>query len=79
MTLRFGDTEYKDGMTISHYEFYEKLIESDELPVTSLISPGAYADAYQKAVDAGTAAMVKNTGAKTNMEVFWDLFAMIYR
>ncbi len=27
---------------------------------------------------AGTSAMVKNTGAKTNEEVFWDLFAMIY-
>ncbi len=53
MTIRFGDTEYKDGVTISHYEFYEKLIESDELPVTSLISPGDFADAYQKAVDAG--------------------------
>ncbi len=53
MTIRFGDTEYKDGVSISHYEFYEKLIESDELPVTSLISPGDFADAYQKAVDAG--------------------------
>ncbi len=49
MTVRFGDTEYKDGIDITHSEFYEKLIESDELPATSLISPAVFADAYEQA------------------------------
>ena len=26
LAIRFGDTEYLDGVTISHHEFYEKLI-----------------------------------------------------
>ena len=39
LAIRFGDTEYLDGVTISHHEFYEKLIESDTLPTTSLVSP----------------------------------------
>ena len=37
MTLRFGETEYTDGVTITKHEFYEKLIESDALPTTSQI------------------------------------------
>ena len=37
--IRFGDDEYADGVTISHREFYEKLIECDTLPTTSLVSP----------------------------------------
>lgn len=24
LAIRFGDTEYLDGVTISHHEFYEK-------------------------------------------------------
>ena len=33
--IRFGEEEYADGVTISHKEFYEKLIECDTLPTTS--------------------------------------------
>ncbi len=53
MTITFGDVQYQDGVTISHHEFYEKLIESDELPVTSLVSPGDFAQAYHNAIEAG--------------------------
>lgn len=51
MTVRFGDTEYIDGVTITNKEFYEKLIESDELPTTSQIMPHAFAEAYKEALD----------------------------
>ncbi|MGI6072833.1 MAG: HAD family hydrolase [Lachnospiraceae bacterium] len=34
--------------------------------------------AFSKAVIAGTYAMVKNDGNKTNEEVFWDTFASVY-
>ena len=51
--IRFGEEEYADGVTISHKEFYEKLIECDTLPTTSLVSPAVFEEAYEKAVSAG--------------------------
>lgn len=53
MRINFGDEEYLDGVTISHHEFYEKLVESDTLPVTSLISPAVFEEAFEKAVGDG--------------------------
>ncbi len=53
MSICFGDTEYKDGVDLTAKEFYEKLIESDELPATSLVSPAAFEDAFKEAVDNG--------------------------
>ncbi len=53
MSIRFGNAEYKDGVDLAANEFYEKLIESDELPMTSLISPAAFADVFKEAVDNG--------------------------
>lgn len=64
MTVRFGETEYLDGVTINHQEFYEKLIESDELPVTSLISPGDFEAAYQNAAEAGEQVLVVTLSGK---------------
>ncbi len=64
MSIRFGDTEYQDGVTITHREFYEKLIESDELPATSLISPAAFSDAFQEAIDAGEQVIVITISSK---------------
>ncbi len=50
MAIRFGDVEYLDGVNLSVREFYEKLIESDELPKTSLVSPGVFEEAYEEAI-----------------------------
>ena len=38
MPVRFGDREYSDGVDLGRREFFEKLIESDELPQTSQIN-----------------------------------------
>ena len=35
----FGEDEYLDGVTISHEQFFEKLIECGTMPTTSQISP----------------------------------------
>jgi len=35
----FGDVTYEDGVDLSHERFYEKLVESDELPKTSQVTP----------------------------------------
>ncbi len=64
MSIRFGECEYRDGVDISTKEFYEKLIESDELPTTSLISPGVFAEAFRFAVDNGEKVVVVTISSK---------------
>ena len=58
LTLRFGDEEYIDGVTIDHKTFYEKLIESDVLPTTSQATPDAFMKEFQKAKEADEEAVV---------------------
>ena len=53
LTIRFGDREFIDGVTIDSKKFYEMLIESDELPTTSQANPGIFAEAFEEAVEAG--------------------------
>ena len=53
LKIRFGEEEFLDGVTLSNRTFYEKLIETDELPKTSQISPADYEECFQAAVDAG--------------------------
>ena len=60
----FGDTEYLDGITISHREFYEKLIEGDCMPTTSQIPPYEYEEVYQKIKEAGDTAVVITVSSK---------------
>ncbi len=64
MTIRFGETEYQDGVSITPQQFYEKLIENEELPTTSLVSPGAFQEAYQEAVDNGEKVLVISISGK---------------
>ena len=53
LKIRFGDEEFLDGVTLSNREFYEKLIETDDVPKTSQIPPFEYEEEFQKAVDEG--------------------------
>ncbi|MDE6686250.1 MAG: DegV family protein [Lachnospiraceae bacterium] len=53
MTISFGEEQYQDGITLSHKEFYEKLIESDTLPTTSQIPPYAFQKAIEEAAGQG--------------------------
>ena len=53
LTIHFGEEEYRDGETIDHKTFYEKLISSKKLPTTSLIPPGEFEAAYKKARENG--------------------------
>ena len=50
LSVRFADTEYIDGITIDHVAFYEKLMESKELPTTSQISPQTFADVFESEI-----------------------------
>lgn len=58
MTLHFADEEYIDGVTITHKEFYEKLIESDVMPTTSQATPAAFAPFFEEVIAAGECAVV---------------------
>lgn len=58
LTLHFGEDEYIDGVTITHREFYEKLIETDVLPQTSQATPAAFAEVFQDVHNAGEEAVV---------------------
>lgn len=46
--VRFGDEEYSDGIDLSHREFFEKLIESAELPQTSQINEFAWEEKFKE-------------------------------
>jgi len=64
LTLRFGDEEYIEGVTIQKKEFYQKLIESDVLPKTSQASPSDFEDVFEKIVAAGESAVVITLSSK---------------
>ena len=48
LTLRFGEAEYLDGVTIDHETFYKKLAQSDERPTTSQGTPAAFGAEFDK-------------------------------
>lgn len=64
LTLRFGEKEYVDGITIDHRTFYEKLIESDVLPTTSQATPAMFAMQYEAVKKAGESAVVITVSSK---------------
>jgi len=57
LTVRFGNEEYKAGETLSNEAFYNKLIETDEFPKTSQISPAVYEDVFEEITEAGDEAI----------------------
>ncbi len=64
LTLRFGDEEFIDGVTIDYKTFYEKLIESDVLPTTSQGTPDAFMREFEKAKEANEKAVVITLSSK---------------
>jgi len=48
LVIRFGAELYRDGVDLTADEFYNKLARSKILPVTSVPSPAAFAEAYDK-------------------------------
>lgn len=58
LTLRFGEEEYYDGVTIHKEEFYRRLVESDELPTTSQATPASFDEVFREVVANGDSAVV---------------------
>jgi len=64
LTILFGQEEYIDGVTITHRQFYEKLVESDVLPTTSQATPAAFAKVFREAVEAGDTVVALTVASK---------------
>ena len=64
LTVKFGDEEFIDGVTIDKKTFYEKLIENDDLPTTSQATPDSFSTEFEKAKEAGEAAVVITLASK---------------
>ena len=64
MSITFGEREYQDGVNLTHREFYERLVEGDDLPVTSQIGPGQFGDAFRAAVEAGETVVAVTLSSK---------------
>lgn len=58
LTIRFGDTEYRDGVDLGVEDFYAKMAASSELPSTAAPAPGAFIQAFEAAHEAGADSVV---------------------
>jgi len=48
LNVRFGADVYRDGIDLTAEQFFDKLVHSKTLPVTSVPSPGTFAEIYNK-------------------------------
>lgn len=64
LKVSFGDVEYRDGVDLTFNEFYEKLIETDELPKTSQATPIAFEEEYEAAIKEGCEVVVITMSSK---------------
>ena len=53
MPITFGDEEFEDGVTLLPNQFYEKLIETNDIPKTSQITPFRFEEEFSKHVNNG--------------------------
>lgn len=64
LSICFGEKEYVDGITITHREFYEKLIESDVLPTTSQATPAGFKKVFEEVLGPKDSAVVITISSK---------------
>ncbi len=48
LNVRFGTEVYRDGVDLTAEQFYDRLVHSQTPPVTSVPSPGTFAEVYDK-------------------------------
>ncbi len=64
MEVRFAEEEFLDGINLSHKEFFQKLIESVELPKTSQINPFTFEEKINEFVDQGHEVVIITISSK---------------
>lgn len=58
LKVLFGGTEYRDVFDLDSRAFFEKLVETVELPTTSAVAPGAFLELFQEVLAASDEAVV---------------------
>lgn len=64
MSILFGDKTYMDGVDLSGRDFFEKLIETDELPTTSQINMFQFEECFSKLTADGSEVVVITLSSK---------------
>lgn len=64
MEVVFGDEVFLDGVDLSHKRFFEKLIESNELPKTSQINEFRFDQEFQRLTQNGDQVVVITLSSK---------------
>lgn len=64
MSIQFGDTTYADGIDLSGPAFFEKLIESSELPTTSQITMYQFEECFAELTTDGSELVVITLSSK---------------
>lgn len=64
LTVTIDDKEYRDGYDITPDRFYDMLVESDELPHTSQLTPADYEGAFEKILTEGNTPFVITISSK---------------
>ncbi len=64
MEVRFGEENFLDGVNLSHRQFFEKLIESSELPKTSQINEFRWEEQYKELTQNGDQLIVITISSK---------------
>lgn len=62
--VRIGDEEYLDGVNLQHREFYEKLIESADLPKTSQINEFRWEEKFAELTAGGDSVIAITISSK---------------
>jgi DegV family protein with EDD domain len=58
LTIRFGSEEFTDRRDLSVEDFYKRMANTEELPQTACPPPGAFEEAFRRAIDAGAEAVL---------------------
>lgn len=64
MSILFGDKTYLDGVDLSGRDFFEKLIETDELPTTSQINMFQFEECFSELTADGSEVVVITLSSK---------------
>ncbi len=64
INVRFGTEVYRDGIDLTTEQFYERLKHSQTLPLTSVPTPAAYAEVYNKLAEETEEILVVAVSAK---------------
>lgn len=64
LSVVFGDEEFKDGLTLTPVEFWQKLQTADELPSTNQVNPNDFVEAFAPYLEDGATILYIGISAK---------------